>query len=82
MAEPTVWEVWHHGRAVAARPSREAARAYVRDEAEQECGGLVDALAWHPAGDGEALWLRAGGAETESGWAIRPASAGGDPDGR
>jgi hypothetical protein len=71
------WEALRHGKPVAERPSRESARCYVRDEVEQRVGDLVDALAWHPDGAGEALWLRVDGAKTQSGWEIRPVRAGG-----
>jgi hypothetical protein len=77
MGDPTAWEALRDGTPVAEFPTPKAARCYVRDEVEQRVGDLVDALAWHPDGAGEALWLRVAGETTESGWAIRPASGGG-----
>ncbi|MGP4114618.1 hypothetical protein ACTWP5_27380 [Streptomyces sp. 4N509B] len=76
MRDPA-WEAVRDGSVVASRPSREAIRAFVRDEVEQRDGELIDALAWWPVANGEELWLRVAGETTESGWAIRPAGGGG-----
>lgn len=77
MGDPTAWEALRDGKPVAERPTREAARAVVREAVEKRVGDLVDALAWHATGDGEELWLRVDREETQSGWAIRPAAGGG-----